>query len=101
MRRAKIRRAGKSRNGAGNPAVTGTEFLLSMVEEHHTRRNGNVVKMDSAPKAQQELLKIEQQIERLKSIEGQNDQTRRQIERLHERLNDLRREVSSQLDAWQ
>jgi len=101
MRRAKIRRAGKSRNGAGNPAVTGTEFLLSMVEEHHTRRNGNVVKMDSAPKAQQELLKIEQQIERLKSIEGQNDQARRQIERLHERLNDLRREVSSQLNAWQ
>jgi acetyl-CoA carboxylase carboxyl transferase subunit alpha len=72
-----------------------------MVEAHHTRRNGNVVKMDSAPKAQQELLKIELQLERLKSIEGQNDKTRRQIERLHERLNDLRREVSSQLNAWQ
>ncbi len=88
-------------NGAGNPAVTGTEFLLSMVEAHHTRRNGNVLKMDSAPKAQQELLKIEQQIERLKSIKGQNDKIRRQIEQLHDRVNDLRREVSAQLDAWQ
>jgi acetyl-CoA carboxylase carboxyl transferase subunit alpha len=72
-----------------------------MVEAHHTRRNGNVLKMDSAPKAQQELLKIEQQIERLKSIKGQNDKIRRQIEQLHDRVNDLRREVSAQLDAWQ
>ena len=72
-----------------------------MVEAHHTRRNGNVIKMDSAPKAQQELLKIEQQIERLKSLEGQNDETRRQIKQLHDRVNDLRREVSSQLNAWQ
>jgi acetyl-CoA carboxylase carboxyl transferase subunit alpha len=101
MRRAKIKRAGTPPDGAGHPAVTGTELLLSMVEAHHTRRNGNVVKMDSAPKAQQELLKIELQLERLKSIAGQNDKTRRQIERLHERLNDLRREVSSQLNAWQ
>jgi acetyl-CoA carboxylase carboxyl transferase subunit alpha len=77
------------------------EFLLSMVEAHHTRRNGNVIKMDSAPKAQQELLKIEQQIERLKSIKGQNDKIRRQIQQLHDRVNELRREVSSHLDAWQ
>lgn len=100
MRRAKIKRAEAPTSVAANPAVTGTELLLSMVEEH-TRRNGNVAKMDSGPKAQQELLKIEQQIERLKSIERQNEETRRQIERLHERVNDLRRELSSQLNAWQ
>jgi acetyl-CoA carboxylase carboxyl transferase subunit alpha len=81
--------------------VIGTEFLLSMVEEHHTRRNGNVIKMDSVPKAQQELLKIEQQIERLKSVKGQNGKVRRQIQQLHDRVNELRREVSSHLDAWQ
>ena len=73
MRRAKIKRAETPPNGAGNPAVTGTELLLSMVEAHHTRRNGSVIKMDSAPKAQQELLKIERQIERLQALEGQND----------------------------
>jgi len=101
MRRAKIKRAKPSPNGAGNPAVAGADFLLSMVEAHHTRRNGNIITMDSGPKAQQELLKIEQQIERLKSIEGQDDETRRQIEQLHKRVDDLRREVSSQLNAWE
>ena len=101
MSRAKIKRAKTSPNGAGNPAVAGTEFLLSMVEVHHTGRNGNVIKMNSAVKAQEELLKIEQQIERLRALEGQNDETRRQIKQLHDRVNDLRREVSSQLDAWQ
>ena len=81
--------------------MTGAEFLLSMVEAHHTRGNGNVVKMNSAVKAQEELLRIEQQIERLRALEGQNDETRSQIEQLHDRVNDLRREVSSQLNAWQ
>ena len=81
--------------------MAGTEFLLAMVEAHHTSRNGNVIKMNSAVKAQEELLKIEQQIERLRSLEGQNDETRRQIEQLHDRVNDLRREVSSQFNAWQ
>jgi len=81
--------------------LTGAEFLLSMVEAHHTRGNGNVVKMNSAVKAQEELLRIEQQIERLRALEGQNDETRSQIEQLHDRVNDLRREVSSQLNAWQ
>jgi acetyl-CoA carboxylase carboxyl transferase subunit alpha len=99
MRRAKRKRAEKPLNGA-SAAVTGAEFLLSMVEDH-ARRNGNLANMDSAPKAQQELSKIEQQIERLKSVRGQNDQTRREIEQLHARLNDLRRDLSSQLNAWQ
>ncbi|HEV2687416.1 MAG TPA: acetyl-CoA carboxylase carboxyltransferase subunit alpha [Bryobacteraceae bacterium] len=57
--------------------------------------------MDAAPKAQQELLKIERQIERLKSIKGQNDDIQRQIGQLHDRVNDLRREISSHQDAWQ
>ena len=101
MSRAKIKRVEAPLNVAGNPAVAGTEFLLAMVEAHHTSRNGNVIKMNSAVKAQEELLKIEQQIERLRSLEGQNDETRRQIEQLHDRVNDLRREVSSQFNAWQ
>ena len=101
MSRAKIKRAKTAPIGAGDPAVTGTEFLLSMVEAHHTGKNRSVIKMDSAPKAPQELSKIEQQLERLKALEGQNDETRRQIAQLHDRVNDLRREVSSQLNAWQ
>ena len=85
----------------GNPAIIGTEFLLSFVETHHSRTNGNVVKMDSGLKAQQELSKIEQQIERLQALEGQSEETRRHVQQLHDRVDDLRREVSSHLNAWE
>jgi len=101
MSRVKIRPAEHSENNGASPAVTGTEFLLSFVEAHHTRRNGNVIKMDSGLKAQHELEKIEQQIQRLETLEGQNEETRRQVQQLHERVSDLRREISSHLNAWE
>jgi len=94
-------RAEQSEDSAGNPAIVGTEFLLSIVETHRVRKNGNVVTMDSGLKAQQELSKIEQQIERLQALEGQNEETRRQVQQLHDRVNDLRREVSSHLNPWE
>ena len=88
-------------NGSGNTAIAGTDFMLSIVEAHHTRKNGNVIKMDSGLKAQQELAKIEEQITRLQAVEGQNSETLRQIQQLHDRVNDLRREISSHLNAWE
>ena len=100
MRRAKIKPVVPAASAA-HPAVVGTDLLLSIVEAHNTRRNGNVIKMDSALRAQQELDKIEGQIARLQSLEGQGDETRRQIQQLHQRLNDLRREISSHLNAWE
>jgi acetyl-CoA carboxylase carboxyl transferase subunit alpha len=115
MRRAKIKRAEKtdhraqnaagigagisSNNGSGNAAVDGAEFMLSIVEVHRKGRNGNVLNMDSGLK--QELAKIEQQITRLQALEGQSAATVRQIQQLYDRVNDLRREVSSQLNAWE
>jgi acetyl-CoA carboxylase carboxyl transferase subunit alpha len=115
MRRAKIKikRAGKSgasaedgatnsaKNGAENAAVCSADFMLSMVEAHHTRRNGNVIKMDAGLKAQQELEKIEKQITKLQTLEGQNAETLRQIQQLHARVDGLRREISSHLNAWE
>jgi acetyl-CoA carboxylase carboxyl transferase subunit alpha len=108
MRRVKTKRAEKAERAAENAtgngkhsAITGTDFMLSIVEANHTRRNGNVIKMDSGLKAQQELEKIEQQITRLQALEGQNAESLRQIQQLHERVNDLRREVSSHLNAWE
>ena len=103
MRRAKLKRADRERAepDAAHPAVTGTEFLLSIVETHNTRRNGNVIGMDSGLRAQQELDKIEEQIARLQSLEGQSSESQRQIQQLHDRLNDLRRELASPLNAWE
>jgi acetyl-CoA carboxylase carboxyl transferase subunit alpha len=57
--------------------------------------------MDSGLKAQQELAKIEQQIERLQALEGENEETRRQVQQLHDRVDDLRREVSAHLNPWE
>jgi acetyl-CoA carboxylase carboxyl transferase subunit alpha len=101
MRRKKIKPAEPPETGAEHPDLTGAEFLLSFVEEHHTRRNGNVITMDSALKAQQELDKIHEQIAHLRSLDGQSEETRRQIQQLNERVDGLRRELSSHLNAWE
>src|ERR1019366_9004058 len=77
MRRAKIKRAEKSdrsanngaENRAENAAIAGTDFMLSIVEAHHTRKNGNVIKMDSGLKAQQELARHPQRPYTLDYIE--------------------------------
>src|SRR5450755_2430966 len=94
MRRTKIKAVEVSTAiiGPNHPAIAGADFMLSIVEAHHTRRNGNVIKMDSGLKAQQELEKIEGQITRLQGLAGQNAETLRQIGQLRERVNDLRRE---------
>jgi acetyl-CoA carboxylase carboxyl transferase subunit alpha len=88
-------------NLASNSAVAGTDFMLSMVEEHHSRKNGKPTQMDSGLKAQQELTKIEGQITRLQAQTGQSASTQQQIEKLNERVNDLRREISAHLNAWE
>jgi acetyl-CoA carboxylase carboxyl transferase subunit alpha len=101
MKRSKRKIVEIPASDAGKTAVAGADFLLSFVEEHHKSKNGNGNQMDLSGKAQQELLKIEQQIERLQTLAGPNEETLRQIQQLHERVDDLRRQVSSQLNAWQ
>ena len=81
--------------------VTGTEFLLSMVEARWAARNGDGSKMESQLKAQQELGRIEQQLERLQSLPGQDQDIRRQIQQLHDRIHDLRAQVAAHFQAWQ
>jgi acetyl-CoA carboxylase carboxyl transferase subunit alpha len=80
--------------------VTGADFLLSMVEARWTARNGNGRRMDSTQKAQQELEKIERQVARLQSLEGQDESTRREIRQLHDRIEALREQVMSHFTAW-
>jgi acetyl-CoA carboxylase carboxyl transferase subunit alpha len=104
MRRAKVKRdetIKRAANGDAKKAIAGADFMLSIVEAHHTRKNGNVIKMNSGLKAQQELEKIQGQITRLQGLEGQNAETLRQIQQLHDRVNDLRREISTHLNAWE
>ena len=102
----------KTRKGRAVPAettsgfdraevVSGAEFLLSMVETHWSDRNGDGRKMEVRAKAEQELAQIEQQIEHLQSVPGQNDQIRQQVEQLHQRVDTLRRQIHSGLSAWE
>ena len=79
----------------------GADFLLSMVEARWTSRNGDAGKMDSQLKSEQELEKIEQQLGRLQSLPGQDEDVRTQIQQLHDRIHALRSQVSASSAAWQ
>ncbi len=85
----------------GGQVVSGAEFLLSMVETHWYSRNGDARKMEVRLKAEQELARIEEQIEHLQGVPGQNDETKRQIDQLHERVESLRRQIHSSYGAWE
>jgi len=90
-------------------SVAGADLLLSMVEAQWANRNGNT--MELAPKAQQELEKIQQQLARLESlpknpeqgnaqVAAQNDETQQQIQQLNERVSVLRKELEEFRGAW-
>ena len=56
--------------------------------------------MDSASKARQELERIEEQIGSLESVAGDNQDARRQLQELHGKVDTLRKQITSQLNAW-
>jgi acetyl-CoA carboxylase carboxyl transferase subunit alpha len=87
-------------DGDGLFAVS--EFLVSMLESVYTHpRNGRNGHMQSASKAQFELERIEKQIEQLEAVAGQNQEARRKLQQLHDRVNALRQQIHAQLSAWE
>src|ERR1700758_3122391 len=82
-------------------AMHGTDFLLSMVEARWAGKNGDGKQMDSGSKTEKEIQKIEEQVARLESVAGQNDDTRTQIRQLNERIQALRDQVASRTGAWE
>src|SRR5260370_32056975 len=73
-------------------ALSGTQFLLGMVETRRAARNGDANPDLSAP---QELERIEQQVVHLEALEGQDEETRLHIEALRVRIEALRKEISN------
>jgi acetyl-CoA carboxylase carboxyl transferase subunit alpha len=57
--------------------------------------------MEASTTAQLELEKIEEQIAQLESVAGENTEAQRQLKALHERVNNLRRQVTAAMGAWQ
>ena len=72
-----------------------------MVEHRWSAANGNGPKMESQLKAQQELGRIEQQLERLHALPGQDEDVRGQIQQLHDRIQALQAQVAAHFTAWQ
>ncbi|MFZ0314179.1 MAG: acetyl-CoA carboxylase carboxyltransferase subunit alpha [Candidatus Korobacteraceae bacterium] len=64
-----------------------------------TKRNDP--NMEAASKAQEELLKIEEQIQQLQGVAGDNQAALKQLQGLHERVESLRRQMSGQLTPWE
>ena len=62
--------------------------------------NGSFAKMESASNAQQELEKIEKQIQQLETLAGDNHEAKRQLAVLHDQVKALRQQVTVHLDAW-
>lgn len=87
-------------DGDGLFAVS--EFLVSMLESVYSEpRNGRNGPMQSASKAQFELERIEKQIEQLEAVAGQNQEARRKLQQLHDRVNALRQQIRAHVSAWE
>jgi acetyl-CoA carboxylase carboxyl transferase subunit alpha len=83
------------KTGDISAALTGAQLLVSMVETRHARQNGNGLD-GTAP---QELERVEQQMAKLEALDGQNADTRREIEELRQRVDALKREMAHR-EAW-
>jgi acetyl-CoA carboxylase carboxyl transferase subunit alpha len=92
---------GNPSSGGQSLAVDGANFLLSMVEARWNSTNGNGSKVDSGPKKNRELEKIQRQINRLESVEGQDEETRQQIQELNNRIQALRDQMLPHTIAWE
>lgn len=57
--------------------------------------------MKANQKTQQELESIERQVAAIEGSPGQNDQTHRELARLHDRIHSLREEIKATNTAWQ
>src|SRR6185312_914345 len=79
--------------------MAGAEFLLSMVEARLARNGGG--KMEPGEKTHQELEKVEEQIARLQAASGPDEDTKRDIQQLRDRIEALRKDMStSHYKAW-
>ena len=78
--------------------LTSAQLLLSMVETRRAAHNGHAGE-NGAEAAPQELERIERQLGKLESIEGQSADVHREIEDLRQRVHALRNELSHR-EAW-
>ena len=67
----------------------------------HAANRQNDPNMEAVSKAKDELEKIEAQIEQLQSAAGNNQDAKKQLQVLHDRVDALRRQMSGELTPWE
>src|ERR1039458_2382679 len=81
------------------PAI---DYLISAVETiYRASQTRKDIDMEAASKAQDELERIEKQIEQLESAAGDNQEAHRQLHKMHGRVDALRRKMAGQLTPWE
>src|SRR5579864_6851443 len=86
-------------NPQQNGMLSVLDFLVQTAETLFRTRSDS--KMEAASKAQEELQKIETQIEQLQAAAGSNQEAQKQLAALRARVESLRRQISGQLTPWE
>jgi acetyl-CoA carboxylase carboxyl transferase subunit alpha len=81
--------------------VTGVDFLLSMVEARLASTNGSGAGLNGKQRVRQQLQAIEHQISKLGGVATEDETTRRDIQDLNQRIEGLRKQMSSNVTAWE
>jgi acetyl-CoA carboxylase carboxyl transferase subunit alpha len=78
-----------------------SEYLVSLAGPVVEKSvNGKDANGEAAIRAERELGRIERQIEQLEAAAGDNQEARRQLEKLHAQVEALRRQMDAHLNAW-
>ena len=84
-----------------NGLLSALNFWMLAAETLYSRNRRNHHIMESGSKAQQELEKIETQIEQLQAAAAGNQEAQKQLAALHNRVESLRRQISGELTPWE
>jgi acetyl-CoA carboxylase carboxyl transferase subunit alpha len=86
----------------GSGILPAIDYWISAVETiYRASQTRKDIDMEAASKAQDELERIEKQIEQLESAAGDNHEARRQLHEMHGRVDALRRQMAGQLTPWE
>src|ERR1019366_7334604 len=81
------------------PAI---DYWISAVETiYRASQTRKDIDMEAASKAQDELQRIEKQMEHLESAAGDTQGARRQLHEMHGRVDARRRQMAGQLTPWE
>jgi acetyl-CoA carboxylase carboxyl transferase subunit alpha len=104
---AKTARAKRQREPGSEAAIAaGVRFIANVLGEQAASAwqaaiNGDNNSMDKRQDPEQDLERIEKQIEQLETVAGPNQDAKRELQKLHSEVELLRRQIFAHMHAWQ